>query len=150
MELPEVSVAFGTDDEVTPGQLTDLVFDADGRTQSEIPTPGLGTPAGRHDRGRRLVAATARLPSPRGEVVDRPGRGTGPARHRAAAYCAEEGAARHLEDPRFVVATTVAVRGTPWNRPISPNPSPSPSERTRRVVPSLLVTSTSNRPPRMA
>ena len=29
----KVSVALGTDDEVTPGQLSDLVFDADGRTQ---------------------------------------------------------------------------------------------------------------------
>ena len=29
----KVAVALGTDDEVTPGQLTDLVFDADGRTQ---------------------------------------------------------------------------------------------------------------------
>ena len=29
----KVSVALGTDDEVTPGQLTDLVFGADGRTQ---------------------------------------------------------------------------------------------------------------------
>jgi len=35
----KVSVALGTDDEVTPGQLTDLVFDAGGRTQ---PTQGLG------------------------------------------------------------------------------------------------------------
>lgn len=29
----KVSVALGTDDEVTPGQLTDLVFDANGRTR---------------------------------------------------------------------------------------------------------------------
>ena len=28
----KVAVALGTDDEVTPGQLTDLAFDADGRT----------------------------------------------------------------------------------------------------------------------
>ena len=28
----KVAVALGTDDEVTPGKLTDLVFDADGRT----------------------------------------------------------------------------------------------------------------------
>src|SRR4249919_4042685 len=29
----KVAVALGTDDEVTPGRLTDLVFDADGHTQ---------------------------------------------------------------------------------------------------------------------
>jgi hypothetical protein len=29
----KVAVALGTDDEVTPGELTDLAFDADGRTR---------------------------------------------------------------------------------------------------------------------
>ena len=60
----KVAVALGTDDEVTPGQLTDLVFDADGRTQSgRIPTAGREpTPAEAARRRRRPAGGGPRGP----------------------------------------------------------------------------------------
>ena len=60
----KVSVALGTDDEVTPGQLTDLVFDADGRTQlvSGLRSPAVSDHNGGQGGGRidRRLAVTPR------------------------------------------------------------------------------------------
>ena len=62
----KVAVALGTDDEVTPGQLTDLVFDADGRTQPAR-GPGAGRERARTASSRR--GGTWRRPARRHPAV---------------------------------------------------------------------------------